>query len=766
MKMQKCSICKKNLAVIYTTKIVDGKSELYGLCLDCAKKMGLPVMDQLMKQTGMSPEEIENLSNQMNQMFQNMDMDDLENNEMFMKMMSMGTESQDIEENPSLGEGLEKNGSAEQGEEKIGQKASDKPNRKPKGRKHLDTYGTNLTDEAKEGRIDRIIGRNLEMDRVVQILNRRNKNNPVLLGESGVGKTAIAEGLAVRIIEKQIPAKLFDTEIYLLDMTAIVAGTQFRGQFESRMKAIIKEAEELGNVVLVIDELHNIMGAGEVHGGVMNAANILKPALARGGIQIVGATTLDEYRKHIEKDAALERRFQPVLVEEPTADESVEILMGIKSYYEEYHKVRISEEIVKRAVALSERYITDRYLPDKAIDVLDEAGSRANLKNKGIVELQHLNDALKNLHEKMEDAATMENYEKAAEFKAEECRLMEKIKSIEEETSDVEITIDDIGYVIEAWTKIPVRSVTENEAEKLMCLEERLHKRVVGQNDAVESVSRAIRRNRLGFRKRKKPSSFIFVGPTGVGKTELVKSLSAELFGSEEALIRLDMSEYMEKHTVSKLIGAPPGYVGYDQGGQLTERVRRKPYSVILLDEIEKAHGDVFNMLLQILEDGRLTDSQGRTVSFENTVIIMTSNAGTGLKSAGIGFEKRGDRAEEEKVNDALRKIFRPEFLNRIDEIIVFSKLTEEQLKKILELMLREVEMEIREKGIELEVSQSVRDFLIEKGYNDKYGARPLRRAVQKYIEDELAENYLRGKLEKKTNLSMDMKDGAPSIIE
>jgi len=728
--------------------------------------MGLPVMDQLMKQTGMSPEEIENLSNQMNQMFQNMDMDDLENNEMFMKMMSMGTESQDIEENPSLGEGLEKNGSAEQGEEKIGQKASDKPNRKPKGRKHLDTYGTNLTDEAKEGRIDRIIGRNLEMDRVVQILNRRNKNNPVLLGESGVGKTAIAEGLAVRIIEKQIPAKLFDTEIYLLDMTAIVAGTQFRGQFESRMKAIIKEAEELGNVVLVIDELHNIMGAGEVHGGVMNAANILKPALARGGIQIVGATTLDEYRKHIEKDAALERRFQPVLVEEPTADESVEILMGIKSYYEEYHKVRISEEIVKRAVALSERYITDRYLPDKAIDVLDEAGSRANLKNKGIVELQHLNDALKNLHEKMEDAATMENYEKAAEFKAEECRLMEKIKSIEEETSDVEITIDDIGYVIEAWTKIPVRSVTENEAEKLMRLEERLHKRVVGQNDAVESVSRAIRRNRLGFRKRKKPSSFIFVGPTGVGKTELVKSLSAELFGSEEALIRLDMSEYMEKHTVSKLIGAPPGYVGYDQGGQLTERVRRKPYSVILLDEIEKAHGDVFNMLLQILEDGRLTDSQGRTVSFENTVIIMTSNAGTGLKSAGIGFEKRGDRAEEEKVNDALRKIFRPEFLNRIDEIIVFSKLTEEQLKKILELMLREVEMEIREKGIELEVSQSVRDFLIEKGYNDKYGARPLRRAVQKYIEDELAENYLRGKLEKKTNLSMDMKDGAPSIIE
>jgi len=764
--MQKCSICKKNLAVIYTTKTVDGKSELFGLCLDCAKKMGLPVMDQLMKQTGMSPDEIENLSEQMNQMFQSMDMEELENNEMFMKMMSMGTGNKDFEDDVSLGDGLEENGPSESGGEKIGQKSSQKAKRKAKGKKNLDTYGSNLTMEAKDGRIDRIIGRNLEMDRVVQILNRRNKNNPVLIGESGVGKTAIAEGLAVRINERQVPAKLFDTEIYLLDMTAIVAGTQFRGQFESRMKAIIKEAEDLGNVVLVIDELHNIMGAGEVHGGVMNAANILKPALARGGIQIVGATTLDEYRKHIEKDAALERRFQPVLVEEPTVEDSVEILMGIKSYYEDYHKVIISEEIVRKAVSLSERYITDRYLPDKAIDVLDEAGSRANLKNKGIVELQHLNNVLSGLHEKMEDAAVTKDYEKAAELKAEECKLEEKIKTMEEETSDVEITIDDIGYVIEAWTKIPVRSVTENEAEKLMLLEERLHKRVVGQNDAVESVSRAIRRNRLGFKKRKKPSSFIFVGPTGVGKTELVKSLSSELFGSEEALIRLDMSEYMEKHTVSKLIGAPPGYVGYDQGGQLTERIRRKPYSVILLDEIEKAHGDVFNMLLQILEDGRLTDSQGRTVNFENTVIIMTSNAGTGLKSAGIGFEKRGDRAEEEKVNEALRKIFRPEFLNRIDEIIVFSKLTEQELKKILELMLSEVEMEIREKGIELEVSQSVRDFLIEKGYNDKYGARPLRRAVQKYIEDELAENYLRGKLEKRPRLLMDMKDGLPWIVE
>ena len=765
MKMQKCAVCKKNLAVIYTTKIVDGKSELYGLCLDCAKKMGLPVIDQLMKQTGMSPKEIENLSDQMNTMFQNMDMDDLESNEMFMKMMSMGADISNLGDQESLGDGLGENKAIGSEDEKTDSRTDKRQKKRAKDRKHLDTYGTNLTIEAKEGRIDRIIGRNLEMDRVVQILNRRNKNNPVLIGESGVGKTAIAEGLAVRINEKQVPAKLFATEIYLLDMTAIVAGTQFRGQFESRMKAIIKEAEELGNVVLVIDELHNIMGAGEVHGGVMNAANILKPSLARGGIQIIGATTLDEYRRHIEKDAALERRFQPVLVEEPSIDDSVEILMGIKSYYEEYHKVKISEEIVRKAVNLSERYITDRFLPDKAIDVIDEAGSRANLKNKGIVELQFLNESLENLQEKMEDVATIENYEKAAELKAEECKLLEKIKEIEEKSSNVEITMDDIGYVIEAWTKVPVRSVTENEAEKLMKLEERLHKRVIGQNEAVESVSKAIRRNRLGFRKRKKPASFIFVGPTGVGKTELVRALSVELFGSEEALIRLDMSEYMEKHTVSKLIGAPPGYIGYDQGGQLTERVRRKPYSVILLDEIEKAHSDIFNMLLQILEDGRLTDSQGRTVNFENTVIIMTSNAGTGLKSAGIGFEKSGDSAEKEKINDALEKIFRPEFLNRVDEIIIFSKLSEEQLKKILELMLVEVGEEISEKGIKFKVSQSVRDFLIQKGYNDKYGARPLRRAVQKHIEDVLAESYLMGELDNKTVIEMDMKGGIPSIV-
>lgn len=771
MKIQKCSVCKKNIAVVYTTRFENGKPELFGLCMECAKKMGLPVMDQLMKQTGMGPEEIENLSKQMNRMFQEMDMEDLEQNDLFMKMMSMDPSAMDglsLPEGETDGEAAGRETAPETEDETSGEmpEKEEKTNgrRKYKKKKQLDTFGTNLTREAETGGVDRIVGRNREIDRVVQILNRRNKNNPVLIGEPGVGKTAIAEGLAVRIVERQVPAKLFNAELYLLDMTAVVAGTQFRGQFEARMKAIIKEAETLGNIILVIDELHNIMGAGEVHGGVMNAANILKPALARGGVQIIGATTLDEYRRHIEKDSALERRFQPVLVEEPSIEESVEILMGIKTYYEEHHQVRIPEEVVRKAVVLSERYITDRFLPDKAIDVIDEAGSRANLKNEGLVELQFLRESLEKLHGRMEEASASEDYEQAALLKAEELKLSEKIEKLEKSASEVEITVDDIGYVIEAWTKIPVRSVTEDEAEKLMELESRLHKRVIGQDRAVTSLSRAIRRNRLGFRKRRKPASFIFVGPTGVGKTELVKALAVELFGSEEALIRLDMSEYMERHTVSKLIGAPPGYVGYDQGGQLTERVRRKPYSVILLDEIEKAHQDVFNMLLQILEDGRLTDSQGRTVNFENTVLVMTSNAGTGESGVGIGFEKTKAQLETEKTENALRKIFRPEFLNRLDDIIVFSKLNRKQLVRILDLMLDEVRREIGETGLELEISEELRAFLLEKGYNDKYGARPLRRAVQRYIEDELTEGYLKGILPESGKVRMDMADGAPRV--
>jgi len=489
----------------------------------------------------------------------------------------------------------------------------------PKKKKYLDTYGTNLIVKAKEGKIDRVIGRNREIERVIQILNRRNKNNPVLIGEPGVGKTAIAEGLALRIVNRDVPVKLFNAEVYVLDLTSIVAGTQFRGQFENRMKGIIEECKALGNIILVIDEIHNIMGAGEAE-GAMNAANILKPALAKGEIQVIGATTLDEYRKHIEKDSALERRFQPVLVDEPSVEETIEILRGIKDYYESYHRVKISDEVIRAAVILSERYITDRFLPDKAIDVLDEAGSRANIKNVVLLEYEALKEELKKVQEEKENAVSadsIEDYQKAADLKVRECKLLQQIKELEQKSKDMELTVDDIAYVIESWTKIPVQRLTEIEAEKLLNLEERLHKRVIGQHEAVKSVARAIRRNRADFKKRKKPASFIFVGPTGVGKTELVKALAVELFGSEEALIRLDMSEYMEKHTVSKLIGAPPGYVGYDEGGQLTEKVRRKPYSVILLDEIEKAHPDVFNMLLQILDDGRATDSHGRTVSFK-----------------------------------------------------------------------------------------------------------------------------------------------------
>ena len=765
--MKLCSICKKNVAVAFVSKIEDGKPKMEGICIECAKKMGFPIVNQLMEQTGMSSEEVENFTEQMNSMFEEGGMDELDENSSsimdFLKdslpfMQNMKSAKND--ENKDDTENSYKENEASNQIKNEDKKQDKKKKNKKKKKKFLETYGTNLTEKAQNNGIDKIIGRHREIDRVVQILNRRQKNNPILIGEPGVGKTAIAEGLAVRIVEKQVPAKLFNAEIYLLDLTAIVAGTQFRGQFEGRMKSIIKEATECGNIILVIDEVHNIMGAGEVHGGVMNAANILKPALARGEIQIIGATTLEEYRKHIEKDTALERRFQPVLVEEPTLEESIEILKGIKNYYEDFHKIRITDEVVEAAVTLSERYITDRYLPDKAIDVIDEAGSRANLKNQGLVELEALKEELIKVRYEKEKASDNANYEKAAEFKMQEIQLNEKIIEIEKKCSEVQITEDDVAYVIEAWTKIPVQKITEKESEKLLSLEDRLHKRVIGQHEAIESLSKSIRRNRSGFRKKRKPSSFIFVGPTGVGKTELVKALSTELFGSEEAMIRIDMSEYMEKHTVSKLIGAPPGYVGYDQGGQLTEKVRRKPYSVILLDEIEKAHPDVYNMLLQILEDGRLTDSQGRTVYFENTVIIMTSNAGTNLKSSGLGFGKHGYEALENKVKHVLEDIFRPEFLNRVDETIVFTKLSAEELRQIIDLMLKEVVEEVREKKMTIEVSDEVKKFILEKGYDEKYGARPLRRTIQKYIEDEIAEQYLKNNIKEGSHMRLRMEDG------
>lgn len=772
--MKLCEVCKKNIAMILTSKIENGKTETIALCIECAKKRGIPVMDKLMQQAGISSEDIENLNDQMGNMFKDMNLED-------MNLEDLNDEDMNIEN----GDGKKLIGNIFNGlfssedenndfiEEKVdapskSKEASEDKSKKnwfKKKRKNLDTYGINLTTKANQKSVDKVIGRNKEIDRVVQILNRRSKNNPILIGEAGVGKTAIAEGLAVRIAEKQVPEKLFNAEVYLLDLTAVVAGTQFRGQFEGRMKSIIEEAKESGNIILVIDEVHNIMGAGEVQGGAMNAANILKPALAKGEIQVIGVTTLEEYRKYIEKDAALERRFQPVLVEEPSIVETIEILKGIRGYYEEYHKVKISDEVIEEVVNLSERYITDRFLPDKAIDVIDEAGSRANLKNKGLVELAGLKEVLEKIQSAKKEAEDTGNFEKAAEYRMKLCKTKENINEIQKKCNDVQITVEDIAFIIEAWTKIPVQKITETEAKKLLNLESRLHKRVVGQNEAIISLSRAIRRNRSGFRKKKKPSSFIFVGPTGVGKTELVKALACELFGSEEALIRIDMSEYMEKHTVSKLIGAPPGYIGYDQGGQLTEKVKRKPYSVILLDEIEKAHPDVFNMLLQILEDGRLTDSQGRTVFFENTVIIMTSNAGTQFKSSSIGFVQDSYDVLEAHVKDVLKDIFRPEFLNRVDETIVFTPLKKEELRKIVDLMIMEVIDEVREKKITLNISEEVKDFILEKGYDDKYGARPLRRTIQKYIEDEVAEYYLQNKFSEGSEISIELKENKIVII-
>ncbi|HOL91533.1 MAG TPA: ATP-dependent Clp protease ATP-binding subunit [Clostridiales bacterium] len=772
--MTMCSICKENYAVVFITKIINGKQIQEGLCLSCARKQGIQPINQLIEQTGMTDDDIDNLNKQMSSFFESMDMD-LEN--------SAGTEgtqgynrgnpflnflSRAFPRSEENGDGTDPRELGEGKDGKGGMRTKTQEKKGLKKKKYLDMYGTNLTDLARNDKIDLVIGRDREIDRVLQILNRRTKNNPVLIGEPGVGKTAIAEGLAVRIAKHQVPAKLFNTEMYLLDMTAIVAGTQFRGQFESRMKGIIEEAKALGNVILVIDELHNIIGAGEAE-GAMNAANILKPALSRGEIQIIGATTLNEYRKHIEKDSALERRFQPVLVDEPSVGEAIEILKGIRGYYEEFHKVRIPDDVIEAAVRMSERYITDRFLPDKAIDVIDEAGSRANLKNVTLVELEELKSELKKVQELKESAVSadsIEDYQKAADLKVRECKLLQQIQELEQKNKETVLTVDDVAHVIESWTKIPVQRLTEVEAEKLINLEERLHKRVIGQHEAVSSVAKAIRRHRAGFRKKKKPASFIFVGPTGVGKTELVRALAAELFESEDALIRLDMSEYMEKHSVSKLIGSPPGYVGYDDAGQLTEKVRRKPFSVILLDEIEKAHPDVFNILLQILEDGRLTDSHGRVVNFENTIIIMTSNAGTSLKSNGIGFNRDGYSDLRSKVMDVIKETFRPEFLNRLDEIIVFTELNRDELMRIINLMLDEVTAEAEQKGISISYTDKAREFIIEKGYDPKYGARPLRRTIQRYIEDELTEQFFLGNIKPGDRITVDADESGIRLVK
>ena len=642
-------------------------------------------------------------------------------------------------------------------EDTAERKNSEKSNSKKKNLKNIEKFSINLTQRARDNQIDPVIGRQKEIDRVIQILNRRTKNNPVLIGEPGVGKTAIAEGLAYKIVKGEVPQKLLDYEIMQLDMSSIVAGTQFRGQFETRMKNIIEEARKAGNVILVIDEIHSIMGAGDSQ-GTMDAANILKPALAKGDIQIIGATTINEYKKHIEKDKALERRLQSVLVEEPTIQESIDIVKGLKDYYENYHKILLSDEVIESAVKLSSRYITDRYLPDKAIDIIDEVGSKANLGNKAIYEIQSIKDSIETLKKNQETATENNDYEKAAMYKTKELNLEEELKNLQE-NEYLKVTVQDVADVIEQWTKIPVKEISVEETQKLMDLEKRLKETVVGQDRAIEVIAKAIRRNRAGISAVKKPSSFIFVGPTGVGKTQLVKSLAKDMFGSEDMIIRVDMSEYMEKHSVSKLVGAPPGYVGFDEGGQLTDRVKRKPYSIILFDEIEKAHPDVFNMLLQILDEGRLTDSQGGVVHFENTVIVMTSNIGTTFKNQSLGFGAQEEEyhREEQRVHDAMKENFKPEFLNRIDEIVVFNRLSKDDLRKIVDIMISQLQEVVKDKGISIKITDEVKDFIVEKGYDEKYGARPLRRVIQKYIEDEISDIFIMNDLNKVNVLTLQL---------
>lgn len=752
-----CSVCNKNTAVIFVNKQgKDGKNELEGLCYDCAKKRGINPIDTMAKQANLSEKDIKDLTNKLDSMFKNLavSIEDIDEEELSNMM------NENVEENQENGMPLgsifsgifgirpsdekeEASNYSSNGTKKVKEKT--KPNKK---RKALDTYGTNLTKKAKNNQIDRVIGRNKEIERMIQILNRRSKNNPCLIGEPGVGKTAIAQGLALRIANGEVPAKLLNKEVYLLDMTAVIAGTQFRGQFEARMKAIIDECKDDGNIILVIDEIHNIIGAGDAEHS-MNAANILKPSLANGEVQLIGTTTLKEYRKHIEKDSALERRFQPIKVEEPNTEDAIEILKGIKGYYEEYHHVKISNDIIEKTVNMSEKYIHERFLPDKAIDILDEACSKINLNDKDLYDLEVLNNQLKKVQEEKEEAAqadSTEDYQKAAELKTRECSILEQIDSLKKRMKPKNITIQDIANVIENWTKIPVNKITEEETRKLLNLEENLHKRIIGQNEAVEAVSRAIRRNRVGLKSTKRPPSFIFVGPTGVGKTELAKALADEMFGSEKSIIRFDMSEYMESNSTAKLIGAPPGYVGYDDAGQLTERVKRNPYSIILLDEIEKAHNDIFNILLQVLDDGRLTDSQGNTVNFENTIIIMTSNAGSNLNTNSIGFGGTNE-ASRNKMIGALKDLFRPEFLNRVDEIVTFDSLTNEQLLEIVDLMIQDTTRILNDRDIGLILDKKAKEYILKKGTDLKYGARPLRRAIQRYVEDELSDMILRKEL-------------------
>ena len=781
-----CSECKKNPAILFYEKIDNGKTTMEGLCYDCAKKKGIDATEVLAKQQDiLSKDKINfaDMNKQLESIFkdfaENLDLNNLENIDGAITFGDLDNDENDDdidEEKPKItGAAIplgsifsnmfaQKNDNGENSSKQENNKKSSKndkvkDSKTNKKKKYLDTYGTNLTNKAKNNQLDIVIGRDKEIQRVVQILNRRSKNNPCLIGEPGVGKTAIAQGLAIKIANQNVPAKLLNKEVYLLDMTAVIAGTQFRGQFESRMKGIIDECKEYGNIILVIDEIHNIIGAGDGEHS-MNAANILKPSLSNGEIQLIGTTTLKEYRKYIEKDSALERRFQQVLVEEPNIDDSIKILEGIKKYYEEYHKVKISTDVIRQTVEMSEKYIHDRFLPDKAIDILDEACSRINLENKDLYKLEILNKELAEIQSQKNELAQPENdedFQKVADLKTQECKLIEDIDSLKKKMKPRNLTLQDIATVIENWTKIPVKKITEAETQKLLNLETNLHKRIIGQEEAVNAVSRAIRRNRAGLQNEKRPPSFIFVGPTGVGKTELAKSLAYEMFGSEDSIIRIDMSEYMESHSTSKLIGAPPGYVGFDEAGQLTEKVKRRPYSIILLDEIEKAHPDVFNILLQVLDDGKLTDSQGNTVSFANTIIIMTSNAGSNLNNNSIGFGKQ--TVDKSKIEDSLKETFRPEFLNRVDEIIIFNSLNKEELLQIVDLMLADTVKALKHKDISFEISDSAKQFILDKGTNIKFGARPLRRAIQRYVEDEISEMILRSEVVDGQTIKVDLKN-------
>ena len=752
MKPTLCSRCKKNLAVIFITKMENGQTTNEGLCLKCAKELGIKPVDDMISRMGLSDDDLENLNGEMGDM-----MNGLEG------LLNPGEKDEDSEDDeqdsqtatfPFLNKLFGNAANNENADnlpardERTEQKPrGDKPNgQKKQKHKFLDLYCQNLTQKARDGKLDRIVGRDMETERVIQILNRRQKNNPCLIGEPGVGKTAIAEGLAQRIVDKDVPYKLQSKEVYLMDLTALVAGTQFRGQFESRMKGLIEEVKKLGNIILVIDEVHNLVGAGDAEGS-MNAANILKPALSRGEIQVIGATTFNEYRKHIEKDSALERRFQPVTVNEPTIEEAVAIMRGIAHYYEAYHGVEIPPEIARQAVILSERYITDRFLPDKAIDLLDEACSDVNLKNKNIGKLEALRKErddldleLKMLSENAEP--TESDYARMAELRSRNLQLGQEIALLEEEPKPV-LTMENLARIIELWTKIPASKIRAQEYEQLLQLDTRLKQYIVGQDEAVAAVTAAIRRNRVGISPKKRPVSFIFVGSTGVGKTELVKVLANELFESVESLIRLDMSEYMEKHSVSKIIGSPPGYVGYDEAGQLTEKIRRRPYSVILFDELEKAHPDVLNILLQILDDGRITDAQGRVVNFENTIIIMTSNAGSDRKDGSVGFGKTVSEQSKEKTLKALGEFLRPEFINRVDEVVCFNKLTEENFRAIAGIMLGELRDSLDARGLTFDWDGSLVDYLVKKSYSVQYGARNLRRTIQKDLEDPIAEKLI-----------------------